>query len=238
MTTRTPLAALIETRMQQLALDCAALGLRLGYQNPAKAAGRVYALCDGHITSTKSKTALHRLPTAIEVPAEVVETAVKATASFLAELRWQEDEKLRIARQTEDAEWRATFIPHAIILGERRIPTSITMCVISGGPERWLKIELDPSEPSSTFVQQALAALPSKLHLGKDGRLTVPFFGYALGFIVNYSPDQAVRYDLKGNVVENLSKAFRLGRATFSLKGGTQIADIGRRLEVVEISTT
>jgi hypothetical protein len=38
MTTRTPLAALIETRMQQLALDRAALGLRLGYQNPAKAA--------------------------------------------------------------------------------------------------------------------------------------------------------------------------------------------------------
>ena len=96
MTTRTPLAALIETRMQQLALDRAALGFRLGYRNPAKAAGRVYALCDGHITSTKSKTALRRLPTAIEVPAEVVETAVKATASLLAELKWHEDEKLRM----------------------------------------------------------------------------------------------------------------------------------------------
>jgi hypothetical protein len=76
------------------------------------------------------------------VPAEVVETAVKATASFLAELKWQENEKLRIARETEDAEWRAAFIPHAIILGDRKIPTSITMCVISGGPERWLMIEL------------------------------------------------------------------------------------------------
>ena len=112
------------------------------------------------------------------------------------------------------------------------------MCAISGGPKRWLNIELDLSKPSDTFVEQALAALPGKLHLGKDGRLTVPFFGYALGFIVNYSPDQAVRYDLKGNAVENLSKAFRLGRASFSLKGGTQIADIGRRLEVVVISTT
>lgn len=237
MAVRTPLAALIETRMQQLALDRAALGLRLGYQNPAKAAGRVYALCDGHITSTKSKTALHGLPAAIDVPAEVVETAVNATLSFLAELKRQEDEKLRIARGIEDAEWRAAFIPHAIILGDRKIPTSITMCVISGGPERWLKIELDLSEPSNTFVQQALAALPSKLHLGKDGRLTVPLFGYALGFIVNYSPDRAVRYDLKGNAVENLSEALRLGRSSFSLKGGTQIADIGRRLEVVEIST-
>jgi hypothetical protein len=193
MTVRTPLAALIETRMQQLALDRAALGFRLGYRNPAKAAGRVYALCDGHIASTKSKTALHRLPAAIEVPAEVVEHAVKATASFLAELKWQQDEKRRIARETEDAEWRAAFIPHAIILGERKIPTSITMCVISGGPERWLNIELDLSEPSSTFVQQALAALPSKLHLGKDGRLTVPFFGYALGFIVGNAGTRDLR---------------------------------------------
>jgi hypothetical protein len=100
MTVRTPLAALIETRMQQLALDRAALGFRLGYQNPPKAAGRVYDLCDGHIASTKSKTALHRLPAAIEVPAEVVETAVKATASLLAELKWQQDEKRRIARET------------------------------------------------------------------------------------------------------------------------------------------
>ncbi len=84
---RTPLATLIETRMQQLGLDRPALGLRLGYRNPAKAAGRVYALCDGHITSTKSKIALHRLPEAIEVPAQVVETAVNATLSFLAELK-------------------------------------------------------------------------------------------------------------------------------------------------------
>jgi hypothetical protein len=152
-------------------------------------------------------------------------------------LKRREDEKLRIARETEDTEWRAAFIPHAIILGDRKIPTSITMCVISGGPERWLKIKLDRSEPSNTFVQQAIAALPSKLDLGKDGRLSVPFFGYALGFIVNYSPDQAVRYDLKGNAVENLSKAFRSGEAWVSLKGGKQIADVGRSLEVVEIST-
>jgi hypothetical protein len=122
--------------------------------------------------------------------------------------------------------------------GGTQNPTSITMYAISGGSERWLKIELDLSKPSNTFVQKAIAALSSRLDLGKDGRLSVPFFGYALGFIVNYSPDQAVRYDLKGNAVENLSKAFRLGRASFSLKGGAQIADIGRRLEVVEISTT
>lgn len=112
------------------------------------------------------------------------------------------------------------------------------MCAITGGPERRLKVELDSSKPSDTLVEQVLAALPGKLHLGKDGRLTVELFGYALGFIINYSPDQAGRYDLNGKAVENLSKAFRLGKASFALKGGEQIADIGGRLEVVEISTT
>ena len=138
---------------------------------------------------------------------------------FLAELKRLEDEKLRIARENEDAAWRATFIPHAIIQGERSIPTSITMYAITGGSERWLKIELDLSKPSNTFIEQVLTALPSKLDLGKDGRLSVRFFGCALGFIVNYSPDEAVRYDLKGNAVENLSKAIRPGEAWVSLKG-------------------
>jgi hypothetical protein len=187
----------------------------------------VYALCDGHITSTKSKTALQRLPEAIEVPAEVVEVAVNATLSFLAELKRQEDEKLRIACEIEDAEWRATFKPHAIIQGERTSPASITMYAITGGSDRWLKIGFDLSRPPITFVKQVLAALPSRLHLREDGEWIVTFFGSALGFTINYSPDRAVRFDLKGNAVENLSKAIRPGEAWVSLKNGNRIANIG-----------
>jgi hypothetical protein len=223
---RTPLAILIETRMQQLGIDRAALGLRLGYRNPAKAAGRVYALCDGHITSTKSRAAIRRLPEAIELPSEVVETAVNATLSFLAELKRQEDEKLRIARENEDAAWRATFKPHAIIQGERTSPASITMYAITGGAERWLKIGLDLSRPPITFVEQVLAALPNRLHLREDGEWIVTFFGSALGFTINYSPDRAVRFDLKGNAVENLSKAIRPGKAWVSLQGGKHMEQL------------
>ena len=220
---KTPLAVLIETRMHHLGIDRAALGLRLGYRNPAKAAGRVYALCDGHITSTKSETALRRLPEAIEVPAQVVHTAVDATLSFLAELKRQEDETLRVARENEDAAWRATFKPHAVLQGERTMPASITMYAFTGGSERWLKVGFDLSRPPITFVEQVLAALPSKLHLREDGGSIVPFFGSALGFTVNYSPDRAVGFDLKGNAVENLSKAIRPGEAWVSLKGGKHI---------------
>ena len=52
-------------RMQELGLDRRALGFRLGYHNPLKAAGRVDALCGGHVTSAKSRDALTRLPEAI-----------------------------------------------------------------------------------------------------------------------------------------------------------------------------
>ena len=61
MATRTPLADLIERRLQELGLDRLALGLRLGYQNPAKAVGRVLALSEGHLTSQRSRSALSRL---------------------------------------------------------------------------------------------------------------------------------------------------------------------------------
>jgi hypothetical protein len=219
MTNQTPLAILIETRIKHLGIDYAALGLRLGYRNPAKAAGRVYAFCDGHITSTKSKAALQRLPKALAVPTEVVETAVTATLSLLEERKRQQQEKLRIARDKEDAAWRAAFIPHAIIQGERTIPSSITMYAVSGGAERWLTIKLDRSKPRDTFLQQVLAVLPSMLRLGNDGQLSVPFFGSALGFTVNYSPDEAVRYDMNGNAVEHLHKAIRPGAAWASLGG-------------------
>ena len=192
MTEQTPLAILIETRMTQLGIDRAVLGLRMGYRNPAKAAGRVYALCDGHITSAKSRTALQRLPEAIEVPTVVVATAVEATQSVLEERTRQQQEKLRIAREEEDAAWRAAFVPHAIIQGEQATPSPITTYALSGGAEWWLIIRLDLSQPRDTFLQQAMAVLPSKLHIGNDGRLSVPFFELGDGIRIDLSPDEAV----------------------------------------------
>lgn len=89
MAIRTPWADLIEPRMRELGLDRQAVGFRLGYQNPLKAAGRVSALCEGHITSAKSPAALNRLPQALEVPVEVIEQAVAATEELFAEMnRW------------------------------------------------------------------------------------------------------------------------------------------------------
>ena len=214
-----PLALLIETRLKELGMDCQALGRRLGYQNPLKAAGRVDALCWGHITSRKSRAALARLPAALEVSSEIVEEALEATQAFLAENDRRRDEARRLIAEAEETEWRARFRPHAVIETERTIPTQITACGLTGGAERWLQIDFDLTRPPITFVQQAVAALPEKIRPGTDGRQYVTFFGEALRFIVNYSPDQALRCDLKGNPLEVLPKAYRPGQVMVSVGG-------------------
>ena len=87
----------------KLGLRSQALGFRLGYQNPAKAAGRVYALCDGHIASRKSRSALGRLAGALEVPEHVVEEALAATKAMIAEQDRQAREAVRLAHEAAEA---------------------------------------------------------------------------------------------------------------------------------------
>src|SRR3954470_3378612 len=114
-----PLAKLIQTQMEELGLDRQTLGFRLGYKNPAKAAGRVNALCWGHLTNRKSRAALSRLPDALGLSPELVQRAIRETEQVLAEQERQAEEERRLAREREEAEWRAAFRPHAIIQTER-----------------------------------------------------------------------------------------------------------------------
>ena len=72
------------------------------------------------------------------------------------------------------------------------------------GVERILRIELDTSLPEQTYVHQALAKLPAQ---------TIAF-GRPIGLTVNFSPDRAVRYDLKGDPIETLAEAMRCGEAS------------------------
>jgi hypothetical protein len=201
---RSPLARLIHLRMLQLGIDSQALGFRLGYQNPAKATGRVYALCDGHLANRKSKAALLRLPDALELPSHVVAQAILATVR--QERRRIEDN--RAAREAEEAAWRTNFSPHAIIEVEHTVLSQITVVGLTGGIEEWLIVRLDHSQPPITFVQQVLAALPEKMQHDPDGRPHVPFFGEALGFIINYAPDKALRCSLTGEPLQVLPKAY------------------------------
>lgn len=219
MQNESPLARLISTRSQALGLSRQALGFRLGYQNPAKAAGRVYALCDGHIASRKSRSALGRLAGALEVPEHVVEEALAAAKAMIAEQDRQAREAVRLAHEAAEARWRANFKPHAVIETKSKCPSSIVMCGMTGGVGRWLIVPLDSSKSPMTFVRQVLDVLPTKLHTGTQGQSFVPFFGRAKGFILNYRPDQAVRFTLDGEALEVLPKAYRPGEIELDIGG-------------------
>lgn len=216
MTRHTPLAELIQTRMKELGLTQEALGRRLGYSNTAKAAGRVYALCNDKPFSTKSLAALRRLPEALELSSATIEEAVSATEQlFSARAREAEDQR-RAAQKAEDAAWRAAFRPHAVILTEHTVPTQITMCALTGGAGVRLIIPIDASKPPLTFINQAVAGLKEHFREPGNGPIGILFFGRALGLIINYAPDQAIRCDLDGTPREVLTKAYRLGEARFS----------------------
>jgi len=77
------------------------------------------------------------------------------------------------------------------------------------GVEKLLRIDLDPVQGPVSFVQQVLDRLPER----------VPAFGKPIGFVINYSPDQAVRFDRNGQPIAILDKAVHPGTAALRLGG-------------------
>ena len=188
-----PIHDLIENRQKQLGLGRNELGRRCGFKNLAKALRRIDGVCHGDLDLPGAKMVLDNLAVALEVDQAVVENAIGATAEMIAEAN-------RLAEEKRDAAWRELFKPHAYLVGSQSCPSQITFYGMTGGPERWLKIPLDLSQPPVTFAVQAhefLAKTPF-----------VPYHGRTTGFIVNYTPDSAVRFDLDGNPVEHFHKAY------------------------------
>lgn len=105
------------------------------------------------------------------------------------------------ARQADqNASYRASFRPHAILITERTVPSQITICGMVKG-DRLRVVTFDDDIPRDTYVQHVLDQLP-------DG---LPFFGDVTGFAVNYTPDHATIHDRDGRVTQTLDRAFRIG---------------------------
>jgi hypothetical protein len=189
-----PITALIEDRCRELGLSRQDVVRRAGYVNLSKGHRRLDELLAGDLHTTRGL--IEKLSAALDVPVEVVTEAVEATKREL----W--------AR--EDAAWRASFRPHAVILTEHERPTSITMAAFSGA-DRELWVEFEPGSSRISYVQQAIRAARQ--------RSPINFFGRCIGVIVNYSPDNAVRFDLNGNAVEVLAAAYRPDQLTVSIRG-------------------
>jgi hypothetical protein len=136
------------------------------------------------------------LPAALDVPAATVTEAIAETTQQ--------------QREAEDAAWRAAFKPHAVVLTEHRIPTQITFAAITGA-DAHLIVNFEPGSTPITYLRQALKAV--KL------RSPVRFYGRAIGVVVNYGPDTAVRFDLDGTPQELLTTAYLPGQLTVSIRG-------------------
>jgi hypothetical protein len=197
------IATLIRSRMAELGLSRGEFVKRLGYKNIAKGIRRIDVLCDGDLEGTKHF--LDVLPQALETSAETVKLALDQTVRELELAEKQEAE-------ARDKIWRENFRPHAIILTERTVPSPIFVAAIIG-VEKLLRIDLDATQGPVSFVKQVLDRLP-------EG---VPAFGKTAGFVINYSPDKAVRFDPNGQPIAILDKAVRPGTAVLFLLGGRPI---------------
>jgi hypothetical protein len=143
---------------------------------------------------------LQALPAALELPVDDVAKAVEDTK--------------RHFQEAEEAAYRASFVPHAIIVTERSIPSPVHIAAVLG-IERLLRVDFAPTADAATLAEQALRGVQEKTE--RDG--TVLTFGKSVGFIVNYSPDFAEQFDLMGQSVGKFETARRLGVASLSISG-------------------
>ena len=183
---RNPLEQLLHNRMAVLELSRGQLGQRLSPRNPSKALRRLDGFMrDGTPPYGDLKV---RLAEALEVPVSMINDAASATRDTIA------------ARA--EAEYRANFRPHAIWTTARSRPGSTAMGGFINAPARRL-LRFPEDLPIEGFVAYCQAHAP-------EG---VPLYGPVTGFIINYTSDHAVRYDLNGQPLETLASAKRVGVA-------------------------
>ena len=93
----------------------------------------------------KTVSLLRGLPKALDLSPHIVQEAV--------------DETIRQIAAEADARYRASFEPHGYLLGTSDRPSQIFIFGLTGGPERWLKIPLDLSQPPLSYAAQALSVV-------------------------------------------------------------------------------
>jgi hypothetical protein len=198
--TKLPIETLITERCRDFGLSRADVVRRAGLKNVEKGLRRLDALYEGDLE--KTTVLIRGLPAALGLPTETVDIAIKQTKQQL-------EDAARIDAAGREAAWRASFQPCAYLLGTESRPTQITFFAISGGSERWLRIPLDLSQPAVTFATQA--------HAVARTTPVVPFHGATVGYVVNYRPDFAARFDLNGDPVEVFDRAYTPGQVSIQI---------------------
>ena len=151
---------------------------------------------------------LRGLPAALNLPVHVISEAVERTRQQIAALQRQ-------ATEQAEAEWRAAFKPHAIILTERTVPSPMFVAAVIG-VERLLRVDFDTSASPVQFVKLALGGVKQKM-AEWSGQL--PGYGRLTGVVVNFTPDFGVRFGLDGEPRETFEAAYRAGAVDLLIKG-------------------
>jgi hypothetical protein len=197
---------LITTRCHELGLSKARLVQSAGYKNEAKGIRRLDGLVAGDLEITGGL--IQGLPAALKLSPDIISRAIEETRQEIAV------RKRRVAEQAE-AEWRSSFVPHAIILTERKIPSPMFV-VAAIGAERLLRLDFDLNASAVQFAH--LARIGMKQKLAEWGRV-LPGYGQPVGYVVNYAPDRAVTFDLDEMPQEIFDKAYRVGQVQLLIKG-------------------
>jgi hypothetical protein len=208
---------LIRSRCRELGLSSVELIRRCGYANLSKGLRRLEQLGSGEFD--RAAGLIRVLPSGLEVTWERVEQAIESSKRQVREA----EERLRDA---EEAAWRRSFKPHAIILTESSRPEPIFVAAMIG-VDTLLRIDFNNAGDLADCRAQAIDGLRSKLKRWNKsfdyqkciGSFSLPAFGRVIGFVVNLSPDRAVRFDLEGRAIEILPKAWRVGQAALSISG-------------------
>lgn len=157
---------------------------RTGYRNLAKGHRRLSALHSGDVSVADQMMPV--LTDALDVHPSALKTVIEDTRAAL--------------QAVEDASYRASFRPHAILITERTVPSQITICGMVKG-DRLRVVTFDDDIPQEKYVQYVMNRLPEGL----------PFLGDVTGFAVNDTPDHATIHDRGGRVTQTLDRAFRIG---------------------------
>lgn len=120
-----------------------------------------------------------------------------------------------MARERETLE-REQFRPFIHVLGESRIPSSITLFAVTGG--RWNLIEIPENLAKLSFAEQIPALVElMRAYLENDGGFC-PFFGKVTGFRVVHW-DESFRFDSNCKFMERSAGRFRRPRTTVTIDG-------------------
>jgi transcriptional regulator with XRE-family HTH domain len=215
------LTTLITSRRQELGLTRAQFVKRAGYKNEAKGIRRLEGLLAGEVEASKSL--IRGLPSALDLPANRITHAVEET-------RRQIEQAQHRAAQEEQAAWRASFKPHAIILTERQWPEPIFVAAMIG-VARLLHVNFDSDGDRASYVQKALQGMQWDLAKWNG---VVPAFGRPTGIVINYTSDRAIRFDLDGIPHEFFSQAYRIGQGHLLMKGRPIPAEVMPRVVLGE----